>query len=147
MAAKQLEEGDMAMNDCITTDYFKVPVSVMVRHLLGKWLKIWGIAMISPPLILVAIGIGLHDLRWVLIALMGVMVCLPSVMLLIFYNYALHPKTARAILPHRLVICRNEYVRIEYRDEPDRRIPPDETIQWSQIKYLRDCGAYWMLDY
>lgn len=29
----------------ITTDYFKVPVSAMVRHLLGRWLKIWGIAL------------------------------------------------------------------------------------------------------
>ncbi len=147
MPTTEMEAGDMVTDGCITTDYFKVPVSAMVRHLLGRWLKIWGFALAAPPVILTAMSVGLHDIRWALVALMLVMVLIPSVILIIFYSYALKPATARAIIPHRLIICRDRYVKIEYRPDPDRRVPPDEMIPWSRVQYLRDCGSYWMLIY
>lgn len=133
--------------DCITTDYFRVPVSAMVRHLMGKWLKIWGVALAAPPLILIAVAIGLHDIRWALVALMLVMVLIPSVLLVIFYYYALAPAAAKAVIPHRLIICRNRHVTIQYRPDLDMRVPSDELIPWENIRYLRDCGSYWMLVY
>lgn len=83
------------------------------------------------PVILIALAVGLHDLRWALVALMLFMVLIPSVMLIIFYSYALKPETARAVIPHRLVICRDRYVCIEYRPDDDRRVPSDEQIPWS----------------
>lgn len=131
----------------VTTDYFKVPVSAMVRYLLGRWLKIWGIALAAVPIIFIAVSVALHDIRWALVALMLVMVLIPSIILIIFYSQALRPETARAIIPHRLVICHGQWVRIEYRPDPDRRVPADELIPWDSIRYLRDCGAYWMLIY
>lgn len=137
----------MVTEGCITTDYFKVPVSAMVRHLLGRWLRIWGVILAAAPIALAAVALALHDIRWALVAFMLLMVLVPSVILIIFYSYALKPETARAVLPHRLVICRGCHVRIEYRPDPDRRVPADELIPWERIRYLRDCGAYWMLIY
>lgn len=131
--------------DPVITSYFKVPAAAMVRHLAGRWVRVWGVAVALVPLGLLAAAAVSRDLRWALVALIVMMVVIPMVMTIVYFAYALRPEVARATIPHRLVIRHGESVTRQYRPDEERRVPRDEVIPWDRIALLRDCGTYWLL--
>lgn len=53
-------------------------------------------------LALCAVAFALHDVRYAILALMTVLILIPMLMALLYFNHALHPDVAFNTLPHRL---------------------------------------------
>lgn len=129
----------------ITTDYFRVPAWKMIRAVAGPTLRLMWMGSAVAPLGFLIAALATHNLVWVFVAFITLMLVIPLVVLLIYFNYALRPDVAKSTIPHRLIIEHEVGVWIEYRPETDRAVPNNEFVEWRNIILLQDCASYWLL--
>lgn len=98
-----------------TTEPFKVDLSLYTRSLTVKLLRQWGFVIATPILILLAIG--LYDWRFIVVALMVLMVVYPMILPLVYINHMLRPEV-RAIL-YRQTITQHTDGSINVKYFPD----------------------------
>jgi len=110
---------------------------------IGWWL-------VLPPVACLVAGLLLHDIRWVLVALIVSFLILPMAMIFVYFNYALSPKVARGILPRHFIIDKGKSVTIVYDEWPEKEDynpPNDEVIAWDDVLELKQENDYWILRY
>lgn len=115
--------------------------------LLWLWLPGRGWFIAAPVIVCAAVGVVV-DVRWLIVALALVLVVAPMLMAFFYIYYMLTPEARRAALPRVLEVVPGKEIRIHYHnspaqsgqngnddeDRPPLRLPPDETIPWSQVK-------------
>ncbi len=134
----------------IVTGTFRTPVSVILMPLLKKALLRIGWWLVLPPVACLVAGLLIHDIRWVLVALIISFLILPMSMTFVYFNYALSPKVARGVLPRHLIIDEGKSVTIVYDEWPEKEgynPPPDEVIAWDDVLELKQENDYWILRY
>lgn len=123
--------------------YFCVKPAIYVRELMSIWMwkYLWLIAL---PLI-VFIVLGCYDTRWLIVALMMLMIVLPGVMLIVYFNFALTPDTARRTLPQSISVS-DSGINLTYLPHPESGYTPEaEHVTFADIKAIDDTGMYLIL--
>lgn len=120
--------------------YFTVKSSIYVKQLLGIWLtKYWWIIIL--PLAGVALA-GIWDARWLIVALMMLMILMPAVMAIVFFNFALSPEVAKRTLP-QFLNTNAESFTISYAPHPESSFSPSsEQFTIRDIRTIEDNGKY-----
>lgn len=132
-------------------DYFAI--------LISEWTPRYGWTLLLPLLATAALGCVLHDVRWVLVALMLLFIVIPMAMSFLYTYYMLTPEARRAVLCKRVEIEEGECVKLIYerprRDNEDEAVnataedtdadaplPPAETLPWSDVKRVRRTSRF-----
>lgn len=122
------------------SEYFTVRPGVYARHLLAIFIERWWWMFVIPMAALLLLG--MTDVRWLIVALMLLLVVSPGVLLLVYFNYALTPDTARRVLPQRVIVNDSEGFVIEYAQPDDfGHRHPDEHISADRILRIDDAGS------
>lgn len=132
----------------MTTPPHKVHPQTLVRILMSMWIKRnwWWIA--TPAVIALIVAAALHDLRFVLVALIWVFLVAPPIMIMVYFYHALSPEARYSIRWHTITITR-EGIVINYpeearEEEGDATYPvlPDDIISWEQITSSENLPQY-----
>lgn len=134
----------------VVTDTFRTPMRAILMPLLIKAVRrlVWWLVL--PPVGFLAAGLLLHDVRWMLVALIVSFLVLPMVMTFVYFNYALSPEVAKGVLPRHFIIDKGRCLTVVYDEWPEKEgynPPADEIIAWNRITELRREGDYWILNY
>lgn len=107
----------------MTTPPHKVHPHTLVRLLMTEWIKRnwWWIAI--PPVTAIVVAAALHDLRFLLVALIWVFLVAPPVMIIVYFYYALSPEARYSIRLHTITAT-PQGITISYPPEPSPE--PDE---------------------
>lgn len=104
----------------LKSEIFKMPRGKMIGFLFFKYGKWWLIPLVVSSLILIAVGIAFGDLRYMILALMVILIMIPMVMAIVIINHSLHPDIAFNILPHTVEISDNGIlIRILSKEESE----------------------------
>lgn len=127
------------------TEPFTTTSGDYMKVLLALWLPRYGWCLPVLLAIFTGIGIALGDVRYLIIALMILFVVCPMVMSMFYIYYMLTPEARRAVLRKQVEIAENDRLTLTYLpvdEDDDRRLPPSETIPWSEIKTILRIGAF-----
>lgn len=123
------------------TGVFATTSGEYMKILLQLWLpgRVW--MFVAPVALFAALGVRLHDARFLILALIVVMVVGPMGMPLFFYYYMLAPEARRAVLL-KSVEANEDGLELKYFNKEGRelRLPPDEMIGWKDVKGVRRTG-------
>ncbi len=134
----------------VVTGTFRTPMRVILMPLLIKAVRRLAWWLVLPPVGFLVAGLLLHDVRWMLVALIVSFLVLPMVMTFVYFNYTLSPKVAKGVLPRHFIIRKGHFVTVVYDEWPEKEgynPPADEIIAWNRITELRREGDYWILSY
>lgn len=85
------------------------------------------------------------DARWLLVALMLIMLVAPFVMANVYFSRLLTTQARRGVLPKSLTVQTGSHIAITYLAEGDFA-PEPETIPWSAVGGASQCRGGWVLE-
>lgn len=135
----------------MTTPPHKTHPHTLVRVLMFTWIKRnwWWIA--APPVIALIVSAALHDLRFVLVALIWVFLVAPPVMIMVYFYHALSPEARYSIRWHTISITPDgimiNYPEESKEDAQDTSCPelPDDIIPRKRITSVKHLPQYTLL--
>lgn len=109
-----------------------------VRRLISVWLgrKWWIIAM---PLIVLLL-LGVRDSRWLIVAMMYIMIVVPGVMAIVYFNFALSPEMAVRVLRQKVTPYPEGFTLTYLPIEDSHFAPEPERIRYADIAEISDTG-------
>lgn len=122
----------------ITTKYFKISSSTYVRHCFSAWAEKWWWTLALP--IAVLLILGLKDARYFIIAFALILIVYPGILALLYFNYALRPSAAYALLSRKMIFS-DDGVDIEYAPCDEHPLPPNSHIPIEAISKVEDDGG------
>lgn len=137
----------------IKSQPYKLPRSVYQRYVAACWMRRrWW--LVAVPLTAAAVASAwLSDPRWLLVLLMYLFIVTPAILSMAYFTYLLTPEARLTALMKQVAIEPGRRLVITYerprpQDEPagdtatrKDRIPPDEEIDWSEIKGIKVSGG------
>ena len=126
----------------IITEIFTVPASVAAKRRMGALLERyrWAIAL---PLLAIMLP-GLYNWRFLIVALAIVMVVLPGILAIAYFQCSLTPDAALATVPHRIKFGKDSLAVCYYRKDSQRPIQP-RVVLYSDIAKVDDSDGVRML--
>lgn len=123
--------------------YFQVSSTVYVRELAGIWMsRHWWILVLIPAAFAVA---GLYDSRWLIVALMVLMILTPGIMMIVYFNFALSPEIARRTLRQTFAAGPEGFTVSFLPHEESGYSPEPEHIAFADIRGIDDTGKYFIV--
>lgn len=131
------------ISDEYTTEYFRITSSTYVRRCFSLWMDKWWWTLAIPLSILLVMAIG--DIRYLIVAFALALIVYPGIMALLYFNYALRPSAAYALLPHRIILSDKE-IAIEYEPSDEYPVPIKQYIPFKSITRMENQGDYLILE-
>lgn len=127
------------------TEPFTTTSGDYMKCLLALWLPRYGWWLPVILAVFTGIGVTIGDVRYLIIALIIIFVGCPMLMSRLYIYYMLTPEARRAVLRKQVEIIENRQLTLTYLpvdEDDDHRLPPPETIPWSEIKTILRIGAF-----
>lgn len=130
-------------------NYCSVPFEISRRTVLlhiflihSKWIGIFAVITVS---ILLSLSFVLKDLRFIILAMMGVFIVFPLVLGFLYINYAIHPDIAFNSLSHRIILSSdNNMINLAIikesdsgKDDGEEAESKDVTNMTEELYYLK----------
>lgn len=117
------------------TKPFTTSPATYILCLLGMWFKRYGLWVILAVGASALAGVFI-DVRYLIAALMLILIIMPMLIAFIVFYYLLDPDVRRAVLPVRMAYDSKGALHINYieREEDFHPAPPPETIDASKIR-------------
>ncbi|MCM1483798.1 MAG: hypothetical protein NC043_05645 [Muribaculaceae bacterium] len=117
-----------------TTATYRTPAYICLhteaQHLITPLCVCAFIALAIPG----ALAITYDDLRWVIVALMVLLIIIPGALFTLYMSRMLTPCNTRALLPHQVTITPWQMLTVTYiSDDEHPRTPAPESHPWSAI--------------
>lgn len=122
----------------ITTNYFKISSATYVRHCFLVWAEKWWWTLALPIAVFVIMGVS--DARYFIVAFALTLVVYPGILALLYFNYALRPYAAYALLSRRLIFS-VDGIYIDYEPSEEHFVPSNTQIPIDMISKIEDEGA------
>lgn len=122
----------------ITTKYFKISSTTYVRHCFFVWAEKWWWTLALPIGIFVIMG--LSDARYFIVAFALALIVYPGILALLYFNYALRPYAAYALLSRRLIFS-GDGIYIDYEPSEEHSVPSNTQISIDMISKIEDEGG------
>lgn len=134
-----------------TTAIYSLKPSVYTRAVMGRWLGRYFL-LLSLPVLAAAIA-GAWRVEMLVVALMLVLLVYPFALFNVYFRYALTPKAAFGVIPHRVAVDPAGNLSVEYSPDEDHprameteRIAAGDILSVGQsrgcvaVVYGRGCG-------
>lgn len=104
---------------------------------------------VAIPL-LAALIVGLTvDIRWFIIGLAMLFICIPMLLSMIYFYYMLTPEARRAVALKQVEFSQDSDIKIEYlnrgNDDESVEITSVETIPWNEVRSVNRFGNHTLI--
>lgn len=112
----------------IKTEVISGSTNRYISHMATRWLERWWWTLSAPIIILVALGITVNQ-AWLLVAFMLLLLCYPSLLLLLFGRYALRSQARKAVFSYQITaIPQGMTITYFQLNDSEASAPPAEKI-------------------
>lgn len=117
----------------IKTDIIRGSADRYIRQLAVEWLGKWWWVLLLPIAVPVILGLTVNQ-AWLYVAVMLLFLCYPTVMLLMFCQYALRPQARKAVHDYTVTFTPSGFTIMYMPLNEDKPTPPTaETVNFDEI--------------
>ena len=108
----------------------------------------YGWLVVLPLLAAMVVGLTV-DVRWFIVGLAMLFICIPMLLSMIYFYYMLTPEARRAVALKQVEFSPGSDIKIEYlrkgKDDEPAEIISEETIPQSQVHSVNNFGNYFLI--